>query len=130
MTQQSDIDTIRRGFAAFATGDTHSLREVFMPDAVWVVPGHGHFAGAKEGTDAILQYFGEIFERSGGTLQAVLDDVVAGDHHTISLNHNRATRKELTLDQKAVLVFDMVDGRVSRVEQYFDDTEFNDRFWA
>lgn len=131
MSQQSNIDIIRRGFAAFAEGDMDTLRnEVFTPDAVWHVPGHGYFAGPKEGVDAILQFFADIFERSGGTLQALLDDVVAGDDRAISLNRNVAMRNDRSLDQKAVLVFAMVDSRVARVEQYFDDTTYNDEFWA
>ena len=117
MSQQNNIDTIRRGFAAFAQGDMETLRnEVFAPHAVWNVPGRGYFAGPKDGVDAILQFFGDIFERSGGTLQAVLDDVVAGDAHTIALNRNLAMRNDRSLDQRAVLVFDMVDTRIVRVE--------------
>ena len=42
MSQQSNIDTIRRGYAAFSAGDMETLKnEVFTPDAVWVVPGNG-----------------------------------------------------------------------------------------
>ena len=66
MSQQSNIDTIRRGYAAFSAGDMDTLRnEVFTPDAVWAVPGNGYFSGAKEGVDAILQFFADTFERSG-----------------------------------------------------------------
>jgi hypothetical protein len=46
----------------------------------------------------------------------LLDDVVAGDDRTTSLNRNVAMRNERRLDQKAVLVFGMVDGRVARLE--------------
>jgi len=53
-----------------------------------------------------------------------------GDDHAISLNRNVAMRNERRLDQKAVLVFAMVDSRVAGVEQYFDDTTYNDEFWA
>jgi ketosteroid isomerase-like protein len=46
MSQQSDIDTIRRGFDAFAKGDMETLRnEVFTPDAVWHVPGKARRGG-------------------------------------------------------------------------------------
>ena len=46
MSQQSDIDTIRRGYAAFAAGDMDTLRnDVFTPDALWVVPGNGYLLG-------------------------------------------------------------------------------------
>ena len=131
MSQQRDIDTIRRGYAAFTAGDMETLRnEVFTPDAVWVVPGRGYFAGAKEGVDAILQFFADIFERSGGTLQVVLEDVAVGEHHGYSLHNNLATRGGRNLDLRSALVVDMVDGRIARVDQYYWDTTENDEFWA
>ena len=131
MSQQTDIDTIRNGFAAFARGDMETLRnEVFAPDAVWLIPGTGYYAGPKEGVEAILQFFADLFERSGGTLQVILDDAVAGDDHTISLSHNLAMRGDMSLDQKSVIVYEMLDSRVTRAEQYYDDTAYNDRFWA
>ncbi len=131
MSQQTDIETIRRGYAAFTAGDMETLRnEVFSPDAVWVVPGNGYFAGTKEGADAILQFFGDLFERSGGTLQVLLDDVAAGDDHSYSLHRNVATRGDRSFDLRSVLVFEMVDGRIARVDQYYWDTTENDEFWA
>ena len=46
MSQQSDIDTIRRGYAAFAAGDMDTLRnDVFTPDALWVDPGQRVLTG-------------------------------------------------------------------------------------
>src|SRR6476619_6983289 len=99
MSQQNDIETIRRGYAAFTAGDMETLRnEVFSPDAVWKVPGNGYFSGTKEGIDAILQFFADIFERSGGTLQVLLDDVAAGDDHCYSLHRNVATRGDRNFD--------------------------------
>jgi ketosteroid isomerase-like protein len=131
MSQQSDIDTIRRGYAAFSAGDIDTLRnEVFTPEAVWTVPGNGYFSGPKEGVDAILQFFGDIFERSGGTLEVLLDDVAAGDDHCYSLHRNVAMRGERRLDLRSVLVFEIVDERIARVDQYYWDTVENDQFWA
>jgi ketosteroid isomerase-like protein len=131
MSQQSDIDTIRRGYAAFAAGDMETLKnEVFTPDAVWVVPGKGYFSGSKEGVDAVLQFFADIFERSGGTLQALLEDVAAGDDHCYSIHRNVAMRGNESLDLRSVLVCDMMDGRIARVDQYYWDTAEFDEFWA
>ncbi len=131
MSHDTDIETIRRGYDAFSAGDMETLRnEVFAPDAVWVVPGNGYFSGAKEGIDAILQFFGDIFERSGGTLQVLLDDIAEGDDHSYSLHRNVATRGDRSLDLRSVLVFEMVDGRIDRVDQYYWDTTENDEFWA
>jgi ketosteroid isomerase-like protein len=131
MSQQSDLDIIRRGYAAFSAGDMETLRnEVFTPNAVWVVSGHGYYSGSKDGIDAILQFFGDIFERSGGTLQVILEDVAAGGDHCYSLHNNIAMRGGRSLDLRSVLVFDMADGRVTRVDQYYWDTTENDEFWA
>ena len=131
MSSHSNIDVIRRGYAAFSAGDMDTLRnEVFTPDAVWVVPGNGYYSGSKEGIDAILRFFADIFERSGGTLQVTLDDVAAGDGHCNSLHNNIAMRGDRSLDLRSVLVLDMVDGRIARVDQYYWDTTENDEFWA
>ena len=129
MSQQSNIDIIRRGYAAFSAGDTETLKnEVFTPDAVWVVPGNGYYSGAKEGVDAILQFFADIFE--GGTLQVMPEDVAAGEDHCYSIHRNVAMRGGRSLDLRSVLVLDMVDGRIARVDQYYWDTTENDEFWA
>jgi ketosteroid isomerase-like protein len=39
-------------------------------------------------------------------------------------------RGDMSLDQKSVIVYEMLDSRVTRAEQYYDDTTYNDRFWA
>jgi uncharacterized protein len=131
MSQQSDIQTIRRGYAAFSAGDIDTLRnEVFRPEAVWVVPGNGYYSGAKEGIDAILQFFADIFERSGGTLQVMLEDVAVGDDHCYSIHRNVAMRGGRNLDLRSVLVVDMEDGRIARVDQYYWDTAEFDEFWS
>src|SRR5512133_551014 len=99
MSQQSNIDTIRRGYAAFSAGDMETLKnEVFTPDAVWVVPGNGYYSGAKEGVDAILQFFADIYEPAGATLHALPQDVAAREDHCYSIHRNVAMRGGRSLD--------------------------------
>ena len=129
MGKTDDVEVIRRGYAAFSAGDMATLTELFGDDAVWHVPGSGPLSGAKEGRDAILSFFGELMTRSGGTLVVTLDDVVGGDSHTVALNRNQATRDTHTLEQNAVVVFQLRDGRVIDARQFFDDTARNDEFW-
>lgn len=102
MGSESDVEVIRRGYAAFSAGDMATLNELFTEDAVWHVPGAGPLSGAKEGREGILSFFGELMSRSEGTLTVTLDDVVGGDHHTVALNRNQATRGSQTLQQNAV----------------------------
>jgi uncharacterized protein len=130
MSSESDVEVIRRGYAAFSAGDMATLNELFTEDAVWHVPGAGPLSGAKEGREDILSFFGELMSRSAGTLQVTLDDVVGGAQHTVALNRNQATRGSQTLQQNAVVVFQLRDARVREARQYFDDTARNDAFWS
>jgi ketosteroid isomerase-like protein len=50
--------------------------------------------------------------------------------HTIGLSHDYATRNGRVFDPSTVLVFQIRDGRVSEVRQYFEDTAENDQFWS
>jgi len=129
MGKTDDVEVIRRGYAAFSAGDMATLTELFTDDALWHVPGSGSLSGTKEGRDEILSLFGELMTRSGGTLVVTLDDVIAGDNHTVALNRNQATRDAHTLEQNAVIVFQLRDGRVADARQFFDDTAKNDEFW-
>ncbi len=71
----SDVDTIRAGYDAFATADLATIAEGMSPDVVWHVPGRSELAGDYTGTDAVFGYFGQLFERSGGTFSAQLREV-------------------------------------------------------
>jgi hypothetical protein len=130
MGSADDVEVIRRGYAAFSAGDMATLNELFTEDAVWHVPGSGALSGTKEGRDGILSFFGELMSRSEGTLTVTLDDVVGGDKHTVAMNRNQASRGGQSLQQDAVIVFVLRDGRVSEARQFFDDTTRNDAFWG
>src|ERR687887_202195 len=123
-------DLIRRGYAAFSAGDLDTLRELFAADAVWHTPGHSVLAGDHRGIDAILGFFGQTMELTGGTFRAELPDVVAGDEHGVGLHVARAERQGRTLEDRSVLVFHIRDGKVPEVWQYSSDVDAFDRFLA
>jgi ketosteroid isomerase-like protein len=106
-----------------------TMTELLADDAVWYVPGSGSLSGTKRGRDEILSFFGELATRSGGTLVVTLDEVIGGDNHTVALNRNKASRDGRTLEQNAVIVFQLRDGRVAEARQFFEDTASNDEFW-
>lgn len=130
MGTQDNADLVRRGYAAFSAGDMETLTELFAEDAVWYAPGSSPISGEKKGRDAILAFFGELMTLSNGTLKVTVQDVVAGPEHTIGLQRNYAERNNRTDDQDAVLVFTIRDGRVTAVQEFFEDTARNDHFWS
>ena len=79
---EDNVARTRRGFEAFGRGDLDEIREMFDPDIVWHVPGRSEVAGEYRGIDAVIGYFIDTFERSGGSFKAELVECgeIAPDH--------------------------------------------------
>jgi hypothetical protein len=125
-----DIELVRRGYAAFSTGDMATLTELFAEDAVWHSAGSGVMSGEKQGRDAILAHFGELMARSGGTLHVDLLDLGGSEDRVFALQHSLGEREGKVVDQDAVNVFTLAGGKVSAVHEFFSDTGETDTFWA
>jgi ketosteroid isomerase-like protein len=130
MGSEENAELVRRGYAAFSSGDMATLTELFAENAAWHVPGESPLSGPKEGRDSIFAFFGEIMSVSGGTFKVTLDDVVGGETYTVALHHSHAERNGKVLDQKAANVFRILDGRVTEVREYSDSGGAADEFWA
>jgi len=50
-------------------GDLDTLRDLMQEDATWHQPGKTAIAGDYIGRDRVFEYFGKIFELSGGTFK-------------------------------------------------------------
>ena len=123
-------DLIRRGYDAFSRGDMDTLRELFHPDIVWHAPGRNQLAGDYQGIDAVLGYFGRIMELSDGNFRAEVHDVIANDEHGVGLHVAHAERAGSTLQDNTVLVFQVSDGKVTEVWQYWADPYAADQLFA
>jgi uncharacterized protein len=130
MGAEENAELVRRGYAAFSSGDIATLSGMFAEDAVWNVPGDSPLSGPKEGRDAILAFFGDTMTLTGGTFKVTLDDVIGGETHTVALHHTHGERNGKVLDQKAANVFRIVDGQVVEVSEYSDAGGVGDAFWA
>lgn len=127
---ESDLDVVRKGYAAFIAGDLATLSDLFAEDATWVVPGSNPTSGTKQGRDAIVAYLVEVVTRSEGTFKTTQLALAEGDGHIFSLDRNEASHNGASLDTTGVNVFRLQDGRVHSVQQYFEDTAATDAFWA
>jgi uncharacterized protein len=123
-------DLIRRGYDAFARGDTETLREMFDPGIVWHFPGRSLLAGDHRGVDAVLGFFGRTMELTDGTFRAELHDVVADDEHTVGLHLATGEREGRTLADREVLVVHIRDGKIIEVWQHLEDQYTYDEFFS
>jgi len=74
--------------------------------------------------------FAAEFERSGGTYDVDVRDVVANDEHIVALLHATANCEGRLLDQDYVIVFEMRDGIVHVAWEIWKDQPSVDSFWS
>jgi uncharacterized protein len=124
-------DIVRRGYAAFAEGDMETLRSLFAPDAVHVATGNSQVSGEYRGVDAILGYYGTLFELSDGTFAAELQNVRSeGDDTVVATHRDKGQRGGKTLDQDEELTFTIANGKISRLVENHSDQAAYDDFWS
>jgi uncharacterized protein len=123
-------DLVREGYAAFGRGDIDALRRSFFAEDVrYHVPGRSPLGGDYEGVAQVLEWLGRQFELSGGTIRAVVHDVVANDEHAVALITVRGERAGKQLEDNGVQVFHFRDGRVSEIWSHPADLYAVDEFW-
>jgi ketosteroid isomerase-like protein len=130
MGTKENAELVRRGYEAFSAGDMATLGELFAEDAVWHVGGRSVLSGKKQGRDAILGYFGELGTRSAGSLKVTVQDIIGGENHTVALQHTEAENNGKNMDTDGALAFQVRDGKITEVREFFDDTAEGDEFWA
>ena len=148
---------VREAFAAFGRGDLDALRSQYWAEDIrYHVPGRGPLAGDYEGAARVLEFFGRVFELSGGTFSAELRDVLANDEHALALYTGRAERVDKTAignihadkaaignihsfkpaignihyEDNTVQYFDIRDGKVTEAWVYPADQYATDEFFS
>jgi ketosteroid isomerase-like protein len=129
-TAQENVALIRKGFEAFNTADVETLSQIIASDCVQHIHGQNRFTGDHKGRDNILGMYGEMGQLTGGTMQAVLDDVYATESSAVALYTAKATRDGKSLNEKYALVFQLVDGKAVDIDDTPLNGEVNDAFWA
>jgi len=131
MTADENVAIMRRGYAAFNSGDLNTLVELFDEGAVWHLPGRSRFAGDYQSREATLAYFGQLAQETGGTFQAELQHVLADDEdRVIGIQRSTAQRDGKRLDVDNCIVFELKDGRVVDGREHFEDLYAWDQFWS
>jgi ketosteroid isomerase-like protein len=122
---------VRRGYAAFNSGDFDTLRSIFAKDVAQQVPGTSPLAGAYKGVDAVLGYYGRLAELTDGHLRADLIDVFGdGQGHVTSLHQTTAVRNGVTRVSRGVIIFTFLGDRATDLVELHSDLPGDDAFFA
>jgi uncharacterized protein len=123
-------DLVRRGYAAFASGDMDTMRTILTADVVWHAPGQGPQSGDFQGVDNVIGEFGRLFQDSGGTFRVEIDEILEGDTSIVVLAHETASREGRTLDQSYAHIFHFRGDRVSEAWVVNYNQAESDAFWS
>lgn len=125
-----NAEIVRRGYAAFNSGDMKTLTELFDEGATWHTPGRSPIAGDHKGREAIFAQFGRYGGETGGTFKAALLQVLKSDDgRVIGIHRNTAERGGKRLDVGCCIVFEFENGRVIDGREHFYDLYAWDEFW-
>ncbi|HET6907858.1 MAG TPA: nuclear transport factor 2 family protein [Mycobacteriales bacterium] len=130
MAEHPNVELLRKGYAAYSTGDVGVLNDLFADDIVWHIAGRSQLSGDYHGRDQVFGFFGKLMELSGGTSKIEVHDVLANDEHGVALVTGSGTRDGKSFSGLDVHTFHIRDGQVvefwdSPVDQYEADA-----FWG
>jgi hypothetical protein len=131
MAEHPDVALVRRGYAAFSTGDIATLSELIADDARQFQPGSGSMSGEYNGRDAILAFYGRLASETNGTFRVELEHVYTdGQGRVVACSRNTAQRGERQLNSGAALVFTIKDGKAQDLHGVEEDLDEWDNFWS
>jgi ketosteroid isomerase-like protein len=131
MGADENVAVMRRAYEAFNAADMDTLIEVFDESAEWHLPGRSSMADDYRSRDALLAYFGQLGQETGGTFRAELQRLLADDDdHVVGYHRSTADRNGQHLDVGDCIVFQLRDGRIVDGREHFEDLYAWDEFWS
>jgi ketosteroid isomerase-like protein len=128
----TDTDSVRAVFQAFADADAAALDGLLHADATWNHRNSDRLGGVHHGTGAIMAYLAESAQLTDGTLRAVPQSYMAdGGGRVGVLVRVRATRPDgRSMDGPQIVLFTLDGGRVRSIGQFVGDPAAVAAFWA
>ncbi|MDQ3723570.1 MAG: nuclear transport factor 2 family protein [Actinomycetota bacterium] len=127
----SNAEIIRSGYEAFAADDVPTVLAIFSDDISWHIPGRSPLAGTYAGPDEVLGFFQSLGERSGGTFNLDVHDILDnGEDKVVLLLTETAQRDDKSLSVSAVHVWGLEDGKATTFQAFVADEYEVDEFWS
>jgi len=127
MSHQNE-ETLRIVYDAFAKGDMEKVMGLFTDDIEFHIFGRSPVSGIYSGKDEILRFFGKLTATYGNTFRLEVQDILVNDNRGVALTLERGERGGKAMENRAVHVYDIRDGKCARCRAYNEDAW--DEFWA
>jgi ketosteroid isomerase-like protein len=129
--KNQNSDLVRRGYAAFNSGDMDTLAQIIDQSCTWHIPGKSPIGGDYRGREAIFSLFGRFGSETQGTVRVNLLHVAESeDGRVVGVHQAVAQRNGKKLDVLTCLVFDIRNGKLMDAREHVYDLYAFDAFWA
>ena len=123
-------DLLRRGYAAYDSGDMDTIQALFDDNILWHAAGSNQLAGDYRGFQEILGFFGKVMELSGGTFRGEVHDILANDTHGVVLVTFHAERDGQTVALRSADIWHLADGKATEHWSFFEDQAAADKLFS
>jgi ketosteroid isomerase-like protein len=126
--EQSNQKVLETIYRAFGEGDVNTVMGLLTDDVEYRISGRGPVSGRFSGKEEVLGLIGQLMQLSNGTFRLEVLDILANERRGVALTRETASRNGQTLDNHAVHVWELRDGKGSRFHGY--NEEGWDDFWS
>ena len=126
--EHPNVQVAKRLWDAAARSDVDALYRLYARDVVARTHGRNPLAGEVKGVRPVLEHAARAAE-GVDDLRSELIDVYASDRGAVIHYRIAAERGASRLDDEALLLLTIVDGRIVRSEAVPLDQARNDAFW-
>jgi uncharacterized protein len=113
MSEQENKELIKKGYAAFSTGDVETVMNLFADDIEWTQPGESAVSGTFKGKAQLLEHLGRLAEQA---LTVKVHQVLAEEDTVVALTDVSAGGET----GRGADVFTLRDGKVVRALMHGD----------
>jgi uncharacterized protein len=127
MTEQQNLETVQRAFAALGKNDMNQLRSLLSPDVEWHTPGPKEilpFAGIHKGPDAVVQWWKKLGEAEEALHFEPKDFIPHNDKVIVTGEGEmrvKSTGKKLSGEW--VHIYTLKDGKIVDYREFYDTAQ-------
>jgi ketosteroid isomerase-like protein len=127
MTEQQNLETVQRAFAALGKNDMNQLKGLLSPDVEWHTPGPKDvlpFAGVHKGPDAVVQWWKKLGEVEEALHFAPKDFIPHKDKVIVTgEGEMRVKSTGKTLAGEWVHIYTLKDGKIVDYREFYDTAQ-------
>ena len=128
MNSSHHLDSLKRLYQLWQNGERPVLEAEFPANLTFEIKGQSSIAG-KHDRATFARLFELMKEKSGGTFQSEIHDILASDRHGMVLSTHKLTIGGKALEYRSVHIWRFENGKPIAGYEYLRDQYQFDEIW-